>query len=76
MSSPSLIRSSLSYVSAILSFSIFERVEMESPVRALTSARVQPRRARIERNTAPGLALERLERAGLATMTPRVDRRL
>src|SRR5579883_2056923 len=59
MPSPALMRESLSKVSDTLSFSIFERVETGSPVRALTCARVQPFWRRTALRAAPGLAIDR-----------------
>src|SRR5579862_1755881 len=56
--SPVLMRESLSKLRDILSFSIFDSVEVGSPVRRLTSASVQPWRRRSALRTAPGLAVD------------------
>src|SRR5215468_12295877 len=56
--SPALMRASLSNVSDILSFSIFDSVEGGSPVRTLTSASVQPCLRRKALSAAPGLATD------------------
>src|SRR5215469_842486 len=56
--SPELSRASLSKVRDILSFSIFDKVEVGSPVRRLTSASVQPFLRRNAFTAAPGLATD------------------
>ena len=53
---PELRRASLSKLNDILSFSIFDSVEVVSPVRRLTSASVQPCWMRKALSAAPGLA--------------------
>jgi hypothetical protein len=45
-------------VSDILSFSIFDKVEVARPVRRPTSASVQPCLRRKDFNAAPGLAID------------------